>query len=209
VCGVYSDVTNGGKTAKALFETERQDVLWTSIPVEFYDRSVTDAKVSEYRGKYPFAKVSNIDDHIDQTFGSMKAAVQRASYASAAVTILLSLLVTSLFMKMLVTKDRHAIAFQKSVGFTVPDIRRQYLTRSVVVLILGVIFGTVLSNTLGELVGVALISSFGASTFHFHVNPLYAYLLSPLVITACVYAATLLGVAGIRAVKVSEHIKEL
>jgi len=70
------------------------------------------------------------------------------------------------------------------------------------------VIGTVLANTLGELVGVALISSFGASTFHFAINPLFAYLFSPLVIAACVYIATLLGVSDIRSLKVSEYIKE-
>ena len=74
---------------------------------------------------------------------------------------------------------------------------------------LGVIIGTILANTVGELVGAALISSFGATTFHFVVNPFYAYLLAPLLMAVCVYTATLLGVTGIRKLKISEHIKEV
>ena len=208
VCGIYSDITNGGKTAQAVFETERTDILWSKIPVALSDRSLIDAKVTEYRDRFSFARVSNIDDHIDQSLGSMTAAIQKASYASIAVTILLSILVTLLFMKMLVAKDRYSIAVLKSIGFTSSDIRRQYVMRSIIVLALGIVIGTVLANTLGELVGVALISSFGASTFHFEINPLFAYLFSPLVIAACVYIATLLGVSDIRSLKVSEYIRE-
>jgi putative ABC transport system permease protein len=70
------------------------------------------------------------------------------------------------------------------------------------------LIGTVLANTLGEYVGVALMSSFGVSTFHFEINPLFAYVFSPLLLAACVYVATLLGTADIRRVKIFEHIKE-
>ena len=208
ICGIYSDVTNGGRTSKAIFKTEQVNILWSSILVTLSDRSLTDAKVAEYKERFSFAEVSNIDDYIEQSFGSMTAAIQKASYASIAVTILLSILVTVLFMKMLVAKDRYSISVLKSIGFTSLDIRRQYVTRSIIILALGVVIGTVLANTLGELVGVALISSFGASTFHFAINPLFAYLLSPLVIAACVYIATLLGISDIRSLKVSEYIKE-
>lgn len=208
ICGIYSDVTNGGKTAKALFETDRSDILWSTIPVEFHDNTVLGAKLSEYGEPFSYAKISNIDDYMDQTLGSTIDAIQKASYASIAATILLTILVTLLFMKMLVTKDRYSIAVLKSLGFTSLDIRRQYVTRSIIVLVLGVIIGTVLANTLGEVVGVALISSFGASTFHFEVNPWFAYLFSPLVIAACVYIAALFGISDIRSLKISEHIKE-
>lgn len=36
ICRIYSDITNGGKTAQAL-ETERADILWSTIPVELSD----------------------------------------------------------------------------------------------------------------------------------------------------------------------------
>ncbi|WRS27191.1 ABC transporter permease [Oscillospiraceae bacterium MB08-C2-2] len=208
VCGIYSDITNGGKTAKANFKTSQNNILWSTIPIAFYDSSVTEAKVSQYKDEFSFAKVSSIDEHIEQMFGSTIAAMQKASYASIAATIALTILITLLFMKMLVTKDRYPIAILKSMGFTTSDIRIQYVTRGVVVLIFGVIIGTILSNTLGELVGMAIISSFGASSFHFVVNPLFAYLFSPLLIAVCVFIATLLGVSDIRSLKISDHIKE-
>jgi putative ABC transport system permease protein len=111
-------------------------------------------------------------------------------------------------MKMLVTKDKYSIAVLKSLGFANSNIKAQYVTRSIIILIVGVLIGILLSNTLGELVGVALISAFGASSFNFVVNPYFAYLLSPLLIALCVYTATLLGISDIRALRLSDHIKE-
>lgn len=208
VCGIYSDVTNGGRTAQANFDTNNGDVLSVSIAVTFRDRQSVKAAISQYREQLPFAKVTGIDESIGQMLGSIRDAIQMASTVAALAAVLLTLLVTVLFMKMLVAKDRYPIAILKSMGFTGADIRGQYLTRSLIVLALGVIIGTILANTLGELVGVAIVSSFGAATFHFAVNPWFVYLVSPLLITCCVFVATMLGVSGIQALKISEHIKE-
>lgn len=208
ICGIYSDITNGGKTAKAVFETRQTEILWSILAVTFYDNTMTEAKVSEYKEAYSYAKVSDIDSHIEQTFGTTIASMEKVSYAAVAVTIVLTVLVTLLFMKMMVVKDRYSISVLKSLGFTSSDIRRQYVTRSVIVLVLGVLIGIVLSNTLGEVVGGALISSFGASSFHFEVNPWFAYALAPIVIAACVSIATLFGIRDIGALKASEYIKE-
>ncbi|MDR1409359.1 MAG: ABC transporter permease [Oscillospiraceae bacterium] len=209
ICGIYSDITNGGFTTKAVFEANQGEILWSSIPVTFVDGLTASAKVSQYREIFPFAKVSGVEEDIEQMFGATIAAVQIASRVSIGLTIALTVLVTLLFMKMLVAKDRYSVAILKSIGFNNANIRRQYITRGMGVLATGVVIGTLLSNTLGELVGVALISSFGASSFKFVVNPLFSYLFSPLLIALCVYVATLLGVSDIRLLKISEHIKEV
>ncbi|MNJ77914.1 hypothetical protein D3C77_755250 [compost metagenome] len=68
--------------------------------------------------------------------------------------------------------------------------------------------GTLLANTLGEMLAGAVISSFGASTFQFTVEPLAAYLLNPLMMIGTVLIATILGTAGAGRIMISEHIKE-
>lgn len=124
------------------------------------------------------------------------------------MAVLLTILVTLLFMKMLVAKDRYSIAVLKSMGFTSGDIRRQYMARSVTVTALGIVVGVILANTLGEAAGGVLISSFGAATFSFAGNPWFAYLFSPLMIGMCVMVATVLGVWEIGRLKISRFIKE-
>jgi len=208
VSGVYSDITSGGRTAQAVFETNSGDILSVSIPITFRAGADTKAIIAQYKEQFPFAKVYGVEDIISQMFGTMINSVRIASYAAIGVTILLTVLVTVLFMKMLVAKDRYSIAILKSVGFTSDGIHRQYLTRSVIVLALGVSIGTIMANTLGEYVGVVIISAFGATAFDFVISPFFAYMVSPLLIAACVYIATLLGISDIRPLKISEHIKE-
>lgn len=208
VSGIYSDITNGGKTAKAVFSGDSQEVMWYIISAEFSDKALIKSKVSEYGAKFSYAKVTGVDEFINQTFGMTINAVGKASYAATIIALLITVLVTLLFMKMLVAKDRYSIAVMKAFGYSDEDIRQQYITRSVFLLFIGIVLGTLLANTLGQMLAGAGISSFGVSSFEFEVNPFSAYLLSPIMMAATVILATLLGVAKTGEIKISEHIKE-
>lgn len=208
VSGIYSDITNGGKTAKAVFTDHSANIMWYVICAQLSDRSLIDSKVSEYADRFDYAKVSDIDEYMAQTYGSTISSVGQASNAAIAVALVITVLVTLLFMKMLVAKDRYSIAIMKAFGFTNSDIQVQYVSRSVFVLIVGIVLGTILANTLGEMLAGAMISSFGASTFHFTVNPLAAYLFSPLLMMGSVLLATIIGTSGAGQIKISENIKE-
>lgn len=210
VSGIYSDVTNGGKTTKATFEPpeENAHVIGSSIPVTFKKAEMIDQQTEEFKQRYEYASVADIDEHIQQTLGGTIAGIQTASLIAILITVFLIFLVTILFMKLLVAKDRFSTAILKAIGFENRSIRRQYLARSGVILILGVVSGTLLANTLGEYVSVALISSFGLSSIQFEVNPFFAYLIAPLVIAAAIYTATIIGTKDIVEITIPEHIKE-
>jgi putative ABC transport system permease protein len=212
VSGLYSDVTNGGKTAKAVFgdgfSASSTDIMWSVISAELADAALLDAKIAEYAGRFPFAKVSDIDEVIAQTYGSTMNAIGKAAYAAVAVALTIALLITLLFMRMLVAKDRYAIAVMKAVGFTNADIKAQYVARAASVLIVGILLGTLLANTLGETLAGAVIAAFGAATFEFVINPWFAYLLSPLLLAAVTLAATIAGTLDAGQIKISENIKE-
>ncbi|MCX7615611.1 MAG: FtsX-like permease family protein, partial [Clostridiales bacterium] len=208
VCGIYSDITNGGKTAKAVFTDDSADIMWSIICAELSDKTLVNTKVPEYANKFEFAKISDIDEYIKQTFGSTVGSVKKASYAALAIALIITVLVTLLFMKMLVSKDRYSIAVMKAFGFTNSDITMQYVSRSVFVLIIGILLGTLLANTLGKVLAGMVISQLGASTFKFAVNPVSAYLLSPLMMVCSVLVATIIGASGTGQIKISENIKE-
>lgn len=208
ICGIYSDITNGGKTAKSIFQTKEGKILWSIIPVRLHGGVTASEKVAVYKEQFSYAKVADIDEYVKQSFGGIIDAVQKVSYAAIAIAIMLIMLVTVLFMKMLLTKERYSIAVMKSLGFKTSEIRIQYLARSYAVLILGILIGTILANTLGELLGAGLIASFGASSFRFVINPVYAYLFSPILMAASVGIATRLGISGISSFKIPDYIKE-
>ena len=201
-------MTNGGKTSKARFSDNSADVIWTIVSVELSDKSLVESKALEYSDRFDFAKTSDIDEFVTQTLGSTISSVKTASYAAIVVALVIIVLVTLLFMKMLVAKDRGSIAVLKALGFTNGDIKTQYVARSVFVLMIGIILGTLLANTLGENLAGLIISSFGASTFNFEVNPFSAYFISPLLMICVVIIATMIGTSGAGHIKISENMKE-
>lgn len=208
VCGTYSDVTHGGKSAKALFADPSADIMWSVVTAELADPALAAEKVAEYADRFAFAKVSDIDEFIRQTYGATISAIGQAARAAVGVALTITVLITLLFMRMLVAKDRYAIAVMKAFGFTNADIQTQYVARSVFVLSLGVLMGALLANTLGQALTGAVIASFGAGSFKFIVNPLYAYLLSPLLMAGAVLAATVFGTLDAGRITISESIKE-
>lgn len=208
VSGIYSDITNGGKTAKAVFSNTSADTMWIVISAELPDESLIDAKIAEYAGRFDFAKVSNIDEYIVQTYGATIRSIGKASYAGIVVALTITVLITLLFMRMLVAKDRYEIAVMKAFGFTNSDIKAQYVARSVFVLIIGILLGTFLANTLGEALTGRVVASVGASSFDFVVNPLAVYLISPLLMVFSALMATIFGTQDAAQIKIFENIKE-
>ena len=48
VCGIYSDLTNGGKTAKATFDTDLDNLLWCIITIRLADKVNVNNIVDKY-----------------------------------------------------------------------------------------------------------------------------------------------------------------
>ena len=208
VCGIYSDITNGGKTAKAAFQPGTREAAWSTVCVKLTQPGVLAEKTEEYSRKFPYAKVSGMEDYVAQTFGQTLRAVRTASVGAGFVAVVVTLLVILLFMKLLTAKDRYSIAVLKSVGFTGSDISRQYIWRSVLVVILGILLGSVLAGTLGERIAGVAISSLGAAAFHFTEDPLSSFVLSPAVLLFTALAATIAGTAKAGNLCISQSIKE-
>lgn len=208
VRGIYSDITNGGKTAKAVFKDSSDNILWYVIYGELYDKSLVSEKVTEFAEAFKFAKVSGIDEYITQTFGSTISSIGKASYGGITMALIIIILITLLFIKMLVAKDRYSIAVMKALGFSDWDISLQYLSRSALVLVVAVVLGILLANTLGEALAGLVISRFGASSFNFEVNNFFTYFLSPLLMATTVLITTIIASSGVRNIKITENIKE-
>lgn len=208
VCGIYSDITNGGKTAKAAFRGGAGKAIFSTICADVEDESLLAESISRYEHRFSYAKVSGVEAYIAQTFGQTLDSVRAAGLAAAVAAVAVTLLVTLLFMKLLTTKDRYSIAVLKSLGFTDSDITRQYVWRICAVMAVGIVLGTALAGTLGERMAGAAIASLGAAAFRFQVNPLSAYVLSPAILLLTAAIAAIHGAKNAGRLLISQFIKE-
>ena len=208
VSGIYSDVTNGGKTAKASFTDDDASVVWSILYVSLTDKNNIEHKVAEYEKRFSFAKVSSIATRTQQMFGSTIASINISTKVAIAIAFSLSFLITLLFMKMLITKDRRTVAILHACGFTRADIIIQYTARSLCVAVIAIALGTLVANTLGAWLAGQFMSQIGATSVRFIVDSLLIYFFFPLAIIGVVIAATVIGVTSVKNNTIVENIKE-
>ena len=208
VCGIYSDMTNGGKTAKATFSSDHGETMWSDIYITYTNPDIVAEKAEGLKAQFSFAKVASIKEYVKNIFGTTLASIQKASRVALMIAVFMSFLITLLFIKMLMAKDATYIATLKALGFKNKDLTKQYMARSGGVLGIAIILGVFLANTLGEVLAGILISSLGASAFELTISPIETYILCPLLMIGAVVVATLVGADGMKAIKISENIRE-
>jgi putative ABC transport system permease protein len=140
--------------------------------------------------------------------GNTIAQLRKVTVVAVVVGLSVSVLITSLFLKMLITKDASQIAIMRSLGFSLRNIRVQYLARALFLLGVGIVLGTLFSNTLGQRLVSALWSLMGASQIRFVIKPLQAYLLFPLLLMLTVSVTTLISITDIRETNIADMIME-
>lgn len=208
VCGIYSDITNGGKTAKAAFSADDAGTAWSVICADLTDSGRLHDKLAEYTERFEDIRVSDVKEYRMQTFGQTLRSVRGAMTAAALSAVAVTVLVILLFLKLLAVKDRRSIAIMKAVGFTDRDIFRQYAWRIIITSSAGILLGTLLTGTLGEMAAAAAIASLGADHFRFSANPVFTGLICPLIIFLTTLAAIPAGTMGLQDTDLFQSIKE-
>ncbi|HDX9630189.1 TPA: FtsX-like permease family protein [Bacillus cereus] len=191
ISGIYQDVTNGGKTAKASFPYNSENILWYVVNVDIKPTVNLQEKVKEYKHNFSSAKITDTDDYLTQTLGETIKQLRFVTQVAILIAILISVLITAMFFKMLLAKDSSQILIMKSIGFSYKDIRIQYITRSIVIVLIGIVTGTLLAATFGEMLVSRLGSFMGAAHIKFVVNPIISYIICPAILFISVTATTL------------------
>lgn len=208
VSGIYQDVTNGGKTAKALLPYNKDSVLWYVVSLDLKDRSQMAAKIAEFETSFSPAKVTDLQGYLDQTLGGTIQQLKLVTMLALAIGVFISILITSLFLQMLVAKDNNDIAVLRSLGFALSKIKLKYVVMSLIILTFGVAAGTVLSNTLGPLLVSSIMSTFGASSIVFVIDPIQAYILCPLLLAGTIVLTAWISIQSIKEASISKMIVE-
>lgn len=202
VTGIYQDITNGGRTAKANITPNYETASWYNINVNV--EGDIQKKLLEFENNFDEAKVTDIRGYFDQTFGNTVDQLTLLTISAVIIALLVTVLITSLFLKMLIAKDRSQIAVKKAVGISEKKIKTEYLSKALLVLITAIIIGTLTANTLGEKVVSLALSLIGASQIEFVINPIQAYLLTPLLMMGLVVFSALYSIRSIREFSVAD-----
>jgi putative ABC transport system permease protein len=217
VVGSYQDITNGGRTAKSSLPTDGEEVMWYTIGVELAAGTDVTTITQEYADQLAPAKVAAIEQWRSQTVGPIAEQISVTAAVSAVVAVALAMLMTAMFVRMLLARDAGQIAIQRAIGADDTGLRQQYLTRILLVLVLGVVVGTIAANTVGErmfnLMFEAMFGGFetigqGTSRIDFAISPLLAYVALPAALLAAVTSATAMSSRSISGASISSLTTE-
>ncbi len=182
VSGVYQDVTNGGYTAKMRKNCTDESVYRYDLLVDLQEGADVTAKASEYAAALGTdANVKSMDAFVSQTLSGLTGQFGSVVTVLAANAIGLTILITSLIMMLILLKNRKQTAIQRVTGFSVKDIRKQYVIQTLIASAAGVILGVVLVLLIGEPAVSAVIGMIGMGlrSITFLTKPLVVYGICP------------------------------
>lgn len=208
ICGIYSDITNGGKTAKAAYLHEDGPLMWSVFYVSLKDNAGKEQWLSEYTENLSdggiSAKAVDIQEYVDDTYGQTIQQIHMAAKVADIAAALVIFVVVFLFTRLLVAKDRYDISLRKAIGFTGRDIKRLYLLRYLPVMLAGILAGILFANILGEKLAGLLLKSLGATGFSFLIDYKTVCFGVPAITVITAGCAILLGLLEIKNIRAYE-----
>ena len=208
VCGIYSDITNGGKTAKATFLPGGGTPMWSVFYVSLKEgvprgqwlsacsQTLSDSGIS--------ARAVDIQEYVTDTYGQTIREIRMAAWAAVLAATLVIFVVVVLFTRLLVAEDRIDISLRKALGFTGRDIRGLYFRRYLPVLLGGILAGILSANLLGEQLAGLFLKTLGATGFRFLIDVQVVCGWIPTVAVITVFFAILLGLSEIKHIRAYE-----
>lgn len=208
VSGIYSDLTNGGKTAKRRGNVNPEEVVAGTIPVRLQKGVFAEQFLKKVRESAPFAKASDTETYLEQLFGNTISTIGTVTRIAFVAATLLVFLIVSLFTRLLFLRDQSRNALLRAVGFTNRDLRRQYIAKSVLVLCLGLLLGNLITFTIGDRLGSGILSLIGVHGIQFVRAPFLSLVAIPLALLGSAVLATRFGVSGLKKMNLALLLKE-
>lgn len=203
ITGIYSDITNGGKTAKLFSEypDNKENIMWRITYVTLTDEANREDFAVRYAARG--AEVTDIASQVQGTYGPTLNQVWQASILVKMVSSLIILLVIMLFVRMMIANRRNMISIKKAMGFRSLDIKKTFWKSCVPYILAGIILGTVCGCTFGEKICGTALKSLGAEGFRFTYN-MWSISMNMLIGGFAAILAIYLGSNGITGIKAVE-----
>ncbi len=209
VSGTYQDVTSGGHTAKmqgSVTEGAASYVIYANTA------GGTDptAIAAEYDSQYKHASVIPMQEYVKQTLSYVTDAFRSAALLSLVFGLAVAALITGLFLKLRLTRERRRMGVLSALGFSRNELISQVRFKTVLTVAAGTAVGTVFAATLGEglISGLISLTGIGLTSLSFIPNPLLVYLGYPLLLITVGLLASVPLTAGLRRGESSEWLNK-
>jgi putative ABC transport system permease protein len=206
--GVYQDVTSGGYTAKM-----QGEVTPGAASYVIYANTAAGAGpvavAADYSERFPAATVIPMREYVQQTLSYVTSAFQSAAIVSFSFGIGVAVLITNLFLKLRLTRDRRKMGVLSAIGFSTAEIIAQVRGKTLFAVVVGTLLGLVFAATAGEsLVGVLIsLAGLGIAKLAFIPNPLLVWVAYPLILIGAGYLGAVLLTARLHGADKSSWLR--
>jgi putative ABC transport system permease protein len=209
VSGVYQDVTNGGYTAKMAVNPGFDQVIASDYLVTLKDKENTKIEnvIQQLEEKTASGtKIMSTEEYISKTMSSLVNSLKLASATIWITTLLLVGLLTMLYVKYRILREKDGIAVKKAIGFSAKAVIREYQFKIMGIICGAVLIATVFSNLLGDKVVSLLLrlSNIGIVEISFTDFNLLTWGLLPVSILLISFLVVAVMLAEIKRFKIVE-----
>ncbi|MCM1333885.1 MAG: ABC transporter permease [Bacteroides sp.] len=179
VCGIYQDITSGGRTAKTTADFSGEAAEKYTFMIDFAEGVDVAAETARLRDALGSGySVERMEEFVGQTLGGVTAQVDRATGAICPIGLFLVFLIALLFLKLRVARNAGVFAAKRAIGIPFSSIRRQELIPILAAGGLGVAVGIAFTEGFGAgLIGVIFaLMNVGVSRIVFAGDPFLRYL---------------------------------
>ncbi len=187
---------------------EKLDPLWHVVNIDFKEQVNIGDKITFYEQDFPTAQITDTEEYLNQTLGTMIQQLKLITLFANLIALVMAVLITGLFVKMMVIKNQREIAVLMSIGFNKQSIIKQYMVRILCSLMFAIFIGVILVITLGEKIIGVVGSVIGASSIEFNVNVWVSYLFLPVVLIVVVLTTNYIILKNHRTKSISKMIIE-
>lgn len=158
------------------------------------------AVAADYSERFPAATVIPMKAYVQQTLSYVTGAFQSAAVLSFIFGVGVALLITSLFLKLRLTRDRRKMGVLSAIGFSTREIIIQVRLKTLLAVAVGVLLGLVFAAAAGEaLFGVFIsLAGLGITSLAFIPNSWLVYVAYPLMLVGAGYLSAVLLTAPLR-----------
>lgn len=208
VSGIYQDVTSGGLTAKMQGEAP-EDASASTIYADVDEGLDASTVASDLSSQVPDASTIPMAEYVQQTFSSVTGALRSAALIAVAFGIGVAVLITALFLRLRQAQERPRSGVLRALGFSSGEIGGQTRLRTAIVVITGVVLGTLGAALLGPpVVGVVLSAAgLGLTNFAFLTSIPLTWGLLPAVLALAGYLTSLVLTRSSRSDDLSAWLK--
>lgn len=210
VSGIYQDITDGGHTAKMPGEVTEGASAYT-VYADLADEAGDPGGIAdEYDEQFPTAGVKPTQEYVRETLGVLIDSMRGAAWVALVFGLGVAVLITSLFLKLRLTRDRSKMGVLSAIGFSAKELVGQVRTKMLLVVAAGTVAGLMFAATAGQALASAGLSAvqIGITELTFIPNPWLVYVLYPLLLLGAGYLGVAVLTAGIRRADRSQWIRE-